>query len=159
MSKHYLLNIAVLLKSDISLEDEAILNFMINGVGSIESIKDKMLFFTSEAEKKSLIFGYKKNIFVDGEYISIFWKNNLYEKNSGIRLVLPGIKDIQGWYESLKFVSWLCKLVKFDGLIGYIVDEENLCEHSFLYSLEGNLYFRDEKNLNNIVSFLTGLGP
>jgi hypothetical protein len=156
MSKHYLLNITISLKSKISLEEEVILNYMINNVGNIDHIRNKLTFFDSDEKRESFAAGYKNSKFTHGEYISVFWKNELMKNSSSVQLILPSIKDIQGWYQSLKFVNWLCPLVKADGLIGFIVDEGNLEAHSFLYTFDGILHFSDEKNTFEITSFLTG---
>lgn len=156
MSKHYLLNITISLKPEISLEEELILNYMINDIGSIDHIRNKLTFFDSEQATESLIVGYKNSKFTQGEYISIYWKNEFIKNSSGVQLMLPSIKDIHGWYESLKFINWLCPLVKADGLIGFIVEEDNLQAHSFLYSFDGVLHFSDDKHTFTVTSFLTG---
>lgn len=157
MSKHYLLNISVALKSEVSAAEKAALDFLINGVGNMQTGAALVHpYFQAGQSLSPLASGYRSG-FPLGEYMSVYWRRGEVPlENSGVSLLLPGIKDIQGWYDTLKFVDWLCSLTKSEGLIGYITDEENQSSFSLLYSFDGRLYFRDEKEIGNVVAFSTG---
>lgn len=81
--------------------------------------------------------------FRPGDFVCEYWADGVGPR-AGITLKLPSIKDLQGWYEALMLVDWICSLVAGDAFVGYIQDETDRCALSLLYSLGGALYFRAE---------------
>lgn len=140
-----------------SAAEKAALDSLVNGVGDVQSGTGLgHPYFQAGQSLSPLASGYKGG-FPLGEYLAVYWRRGAVPTgHSGVSLLLPGIKDAQGWYDTLKFVDWLCSLTKSEGLIGYISDEENQSSFSLLYSFDGCLYFRDEKEAGNVVSFATG---
>jgi hypothetical protein len=135
--------------------DEDVLQFLVNGDNKKPHIFPSHPYFDDMGKIISWP-GMYKNGFVVGQYLSSYWRSGSTGERAGVSLILPGIKELQGWYDALKFVDWLCSLVKIDGFIGFIVEEDNRNSMSVLYSIGGKLFFRDEKTLLGLISFSTG---
>lgn len=158
MSVHYTLHLSIILKKSLSDEDIATLDFLVDGKPKPSVLPPFPCFSDPIAVgSRPLTAGYSS--FFPGEYVCTYWKTDLVVARSGINLILPSIKDLQGWWEILRLVDWLCSISEEDGLIGYMVEEDDPVSITLLYSFNGKLYFHDKKDLKGLISFTTGEPP
>jgi hypothetical protein len=144
MSKHYILHLSAELITPVDPHAEAVLRYLISGMGPAPQAWPAHQFFLMERvsmELRPLPRGFTN--FKAGDFVCEYWADEVGPR-SGVTLRLPGIKDLQGWFEALTFADWLCSLTGSDACIGYIQDEEDRCALSLLYALGGALYFRAE---------------
>jgi hypothetical protein len=153
MANYYKLSISFELRENLLASEKAALNHFING--SIERPEELPVhdYFLVGNEKNLISIPSLYKTFVTGEYCSIYWIN---DNSHGITLLLPGIRDLEGWYQRLKFVGWLCSMSQKDCYLGYISQEYDDFSMSLLYSIRNKLYFKDIKKLKNLNSFSTG---
>lgn len=154
MSKHYLLNVAFQWNGGVTPEEQAALDYAVNGAGPAPQAWPDHPAFQGGGPGAPIPRAYGG--FADGEFVCVHWRGAAPAGRSGVTLLLPGIKDIQGWYDALKFVDWLCSIGQSQGLVGYIVEEDDPSAATLLYSFDGLLYLREEKKAGDVVSFRTG---
>jgi hypothetical protein len=94
--------------------------------------------------------------FEPGEYVCDYWSSGSKIARSGINLILPSIKDLQGWWETLRLTDWLASIAEKDGFMGYMIEEDDPISMTLLHSFNGKLYFQKDKYANGLVSFSTG---
>ena len=153
MANYYKLNISFSVRKDLQLNEFSALSHLVNGAGDMPENLPDHEFFYKENVKNIVSIPYVYRDFTFGEYSSSFW---IAEMSQGITILLPGIKDSEGWYQKLKFVDWLCTFCIKDCFLGYISQEYDEYSVSLLYSVKRKLYFKNSKDLKYLNSFSTG---
>ena len=153
MANHYKLCLSFELRKELLANEKASLDHFINNRGAISSDLPIHDFFLKENNKNLVPIPSLYKNFVAGEYYSEYW---IRDNSHGVTLLLPGIRDLEGWYQRLKFVDWLCSMSQRDCYLGCISQEYDDFSTSLLYSIKNKLYFKDIKELTDLNSFSTG---
>ena len=157
MAKHYILHFSAELITPVDPRADAVLRYLISGAGPAPAAWPAHQFFSMDKafmELRPLPHAFAN--FRPGDFVSEYWADDAGPR-SGVTLRLPGIKDLQGWFEVLTFADWICSLTGGDACVGYIQDEEDRCAVSLLYASGQALHFRDENAAPaGVVRFTTG---
>jgi hypothetical protein len=153
MANYYKLNASFDFRNDLLENEKSTLNYLLNGKGAMPGDLPAHMFFSEENKKNIISLPVIYKNFTNGEYHSDYWST---ATSNGASLLLPGIRDLEGWYQTLKFVDWLCSMAQRDCFCGYICQEYDNFSISLLYSVKEKLYFKDVKELQGLNSFSTG---
>lgn len=157
MAKHYILHFSAELTTPVDSCADAVLRYLISGEGRQPEAWPAHQFFSMDKaimELRPLPHTWAN--LRPGDFVSEYWTDNVGPR-SGVTLRLPGIKDLQGWFEALTFVDWICSMVAGDACVGYVQDEEDRGAISLLCASAQALYFKDDKVApEGMVRFTTG---
>lgn len=146
MSRHYTLHLSVELALPVDPRADATLRYLVAGTGPAPEAWPEHAFFTMERiamDLRPLPQVYAA--FLAGDWVAAYWQDAIGPR-TGVTLKLPGLKDLQGWYEALMFADWLCALASGDGIVGDVQDEESRSPKSLLRVQGQALYLRDGSN-------------
>ena len=134
--------------------DVGVIDFLINTNPSLPETLPRHDFFSSSRNLIPYRVAYKD--FPHGQYASLFWKTTLEGiHESGVHLLIPGIKDSEGWFDELSKLSWLSSLSDVSGFIGTIVDDLPNQGVELLYVFDKMLYF-GKIPTTELTNFATG---
>ncbi len=149
MSGHYTLHLSIELAQPVDPQADATLRYLVVGDGPAPDAWPEHAFFAMErvgVELRPLPQVYAAS--PSGDWVAAYWQDAIGPR-AGVTLKLPGLKDLQGWYEALVFADWLCALASGDGFVGYIQDEQSRSAKSLLCVRGQALYLRDESNASD----------
>mgnify|MGYP003444174180 CR=1 FL=1 len=144
MSAHYTINISIQIRTNLHLEDQEMLEFLVNESSKKPDRMPSHQYFTKGISIEPFPKRYR-GYFAEGGYVSRYWTSLPNgEVSPGVHLLLPTIKTPHHW-EALETIDWLASLCNENGFIGTMTDDFPDQSVMLLYIYDSKLFFGDRK--------------